>query len=205
MKFFSSKKEETIVLQIAQLLDLLCNSCEHLRTMLIKRTPSEEIGRMEREADEIRRSIIKILNEAFLPYLRPHIYKLVDTIDDAIDAAKDAEESFKRLIKKDVRLIENFQDDLINVAEISLKMCQTIRSYVISLLKGSKSREEVLAILILEKRIDDIRAFVLDEISKLDRDFWAFKLFLDFFENLVKVSDSIEEACDVAQIISFSL
>lgn len=205
MRLFSSKKEETVVMQIAHLLDLLCNSCEQLRMMIIKRTPSEEIGRMEREADEIRRAIIKILNEAFLPYLRPHIYRLVDTIDDAIDAAKDAEQSFKRLLKKDTKIVENFQDDLINVAEISLKMCQTIRSYVISLLKGSKSREEVLAILILEKRVDDIRAFVLDEISKLDMDFWAFKLFLDFFENLVKVSDSIEEACDVAQIISFSL
>ncbi len=67
------------------------SGCEALVHFLEERGSSEEIDRIEREADDIRRIIIDELNQTFItPIDREDIFALSAAIDDVIDHAKNS-------------------------------------------------------------------------------------------------------------------
>ena len=65
--------------------------CEALEQFLAGKGAAEEVDRLEREADDIRRIIIDELNQTFItPIDREDIFALSGAIDDAMDHAKNS-------------------------------------------------------------------------------------------------------------------
>jgi uncharacterized protein Yka (UPF0111/DUF47 family) len=65
------------------------NGCQALARFLEGQGDPEEVGRMEQEADDIRRILIDELNQTFItPIDREDIFALSRVIDDVVDHAK---------------------------------------------------------------------------------------------------------------------
>ncbi len=70
--------------------------CEALEQFLAGNGAAEEIDRLEREADDIRRIIIDELNQTFItPIDREDIFALSGAIDDVMDHAKNSVKEMK--------------------------------------------------------------------------------------------------------------
>jgi predicted phosphate transport protein (TIGR00153 family) len=80
--------EKEVFKTIGTYLSILIKSTECLHNLLITEDlkRSQCIEELEREADSIRRKVLsKIYEGAFLPYLRPNMFLLIDTVEKAFD------------------------------------------------------------------------------------------------------------------------
>ncbi|MEW6352298.1 MAG: DUF47 family protein [Thermodesulfobacteriota bacterium] len=86
---FGGKKRADFFALLLDQAEKTLSGCEALVRFLEDRGSSEEIDRLEREADDIRRIIIDELNQTFItPIDREDIFALSAAIDDVIDHAK---------------------------------------------------------------------------------------------------------------------
>ncbi|CAN2040040.1 DUF47 [Candidatus Magnetomoraceae bacterium gMMP-15] len=195
------KKEKKVVTNITSLIKLLCRACSTFKTALENNDPKlmHCVIDLEREGDVIRRKIISnIYDGAFLPYLRPELCRFVEIVDKVFDCIEDTARNYL-----DVQLPEEIQSECKSVALLNIKICEMLKITFKAMLDGVNLREKSLAIRIYEKKIDDMKFFLLKEIRKLPViDFWQAKILSDFISDLTIISDYIEDASDHLQVIS---
>jgi uncharacterized protein len=86
---FGSKREADFYALLLDQAEKTHAGCQALLKFLEGDGNAEEIGRLEREADDIRRILIDELNQTFItPIDREDIFALSRAIDDVIDHAK---------------------------------------------------------------------------------------------------------------------
>lgn len=199
-----SKLEKEVVDDIKSFIEFLCSSCELFRDGL-ENEDEQKIARvleMESEGDIFRREIAsKIYEGAFLPYLRPNIYKLIELIDEVLDTLEDAGVNYVKIGIRD-----NIKDDILEISNLNLKTCRVFLKAFNSLFKGEEDlREATLAIRIYEKKVDEIKYGLMDKLLKEEMNFWEGKILSDFISNLVTITDLIEDAGDLIQMINVSI
>ncbi|MFP3909554.1 MAG: DUF47 family protein, partial [Archaeoglobaceae archaeon] len=120
---------------------------------------------------------------------------------EVLDTLEDAGVNY---IKIDIR--DNIKDDVLEIANLNLKACRVFLKAFNSLFKGEEDlRETTLAIRIYEKKVDEIKYDLMDKLLKEEVSFWEGKILSDFISNLVIITDLIEDAGDLIQMIDVSL
>lgn len=194
------KKERDVTLEMRRHLALLCKACDTFRTALVNRDRNlmRQIDDFEREADSLRRSVVARLYEgAFLPYIRPDLCKFVDTVDTIFDLLEDTVSYYLGF-----ELPEQLRDDVQRIAFLNLRMSEMLLLSFDTMEQGADLREQLLAIRIYEKRVDDLKFTLIDDARRIDVRFWDGKMLSDFIGGLTSISDLIEDASDHLQIIS---
>jgi hypothetical protein len=202
--FATGKKEDVVIAKISDQIKLICTACESFRDAIKNRDIGlmHRIIEMERDGDVLKREIFStIYAGAFLPYLRPDLFRFVHIVDDVFDLLEDA--AFQYL---DLTLDEEIEFDCSRVAELNLRMCEMLSITFQAMLNGEELREKILAVRIYEKKIDDIKFEIIKKVRSVEvESFWAGTILSDFISSLTSMSDMIEDASDHLQIISASL
>jgi len=202
-KFFGEKLEKEVSEDIEELIGLVCSACEFFREAVIKNDKDimEKVHNIENEGDIVRRKIaLKIYEGAFLPYLRPNILKLAELVDEVLDTLEDAAMNFRK-----IEQLENIREDVIEISNVNSKLCYALLKAFKSLFEDYELRESTLLIRIYEKKVDEIKYDLTDRLIKMDVDFWQGKILSDFLDSLISVSDIIEDAADLIQMVHVSI
>ncbi len=205
-RFFStSKKEQEVIGSIKKHIKTLITA-SHLFKDALKKGDQNlmlDVAELEREADSIRRELISQIYEgAFLPFLRPNIFRFVEIIDEAFDVLEDAALEYKHIHYK----VDAVKSDCCEIADINAQICEMLLQAVDSMFYGEDLREKSLAIRIYEKKIDEIKFELIEKLKNIEvQSYWEGKMLSDFINQLIKVSDIIEDASDYLNIIKISL
>jgi len=204
-RLFSSEKHEQVVLQeMKKHLELLERASQCLVNFLKSgdRSFLDEIFEIEREGDIVRRDILTVLYKgAFLPYLRPSLYRFVELVDETLDLVEDA----ARLLEF-VSLSQSLRDDAFQIAVLNTEMVQMLIIAFDSFVAGDDLKEKILAIRLYEKRIDDLYHDLSYRLVDVPvENFWQGRGLADFLSFLVKISDLVEDIADVLSLIHLSL
>jgi predicted phosphate transport protein (TIGR00153 family) len=205
-KFFSpNKNEQNVIKNIKKHIEILLKASYIFRDAIDRRDKGimSEISELEREADIIRRVLIaEIYEGAFLPFLRPNIFRFVEIVDEAMNVIKNASVEYGHIYPK----LDAIKDECHEIAVLNSQMIEMLLLAVDSLFYKEDLREKSLAIRIYEKNIDEIKFVLTDKLKDLElKDFWEGKLLSDFMSHLSGVSDVIEDAGDYLNIIKISL
>jgi len=202
--FSHGKKERRTLENLRKHVKLLSSACDVLRRALETedRGLAVTVIDMEREGDAIRREIMANIYEgAFLPYLRPNLYRFAEIIDEVFDLVEDAARYYE-----DLELHETLREDCRRIAVLSSEMAEMLCLTFETMLEGGDLREKTLALRIYEKKVDDIKFELLRKLKGVQvKDFWEGKTLSDFVDSLVRVSDVIEDASDALDIIHVSM
>jgi len=202
--FSHGKKERRTLENLRKHVKLLSSACDVLRRALETedRGLAVTVIDMEREGDAIRREIMANIHEgAFLPYLRPNLYRFAEIIDEVFDLVEDAARYYE-----DLELHETLREDCRRIAVLSSEMSEMLCLTFETMLEGGDLREKTLALRIYEKKVDDIKFELLRKLKGVQvKDFWEGKTLSDFVDSLVRVSDVIEDASDALDIIHVSM
>ena len=202
--FVPDKKERVVIENLAKHIKLLCSALGVFEKAI--KGQNKQLMRgiidLEREGDVIRREIVSTIYEgAFLPYLRPGLCKFAEIVDKVFDLLEDA--AYQYL---DLKVYESIQGNCSQISTLNLGMGEMLLISFEALMSGGDLREKALAIRAYEKKIDDIKFDLFEELKKIDvKTFWEGKALSDFFSSLTSVSDVIEDASDYLQVIKAGL
>ncbi|RLI84544.1 MAG: TIGR00153 family protein [Archaeoglobales archaeon] len=204
--FFGGKLEKEVLDLIENHLEILINACETFKlafemddTSLIR-----GICKLEDDGDRIRREIaIRIYEGAFLPYLRPNIYRFSEVVDEAIDKLEDTVYDYLNL--KSRKILDTVKGYILKIAELNLEASKHLFKAYKTLLEGKDLGEITTKIRFYEREIDSIKNMVKAEMRNVEVDIWEAITFVSLLEHIVSVSDLIEDAGDIIQIINVSL
>jgi predicted phosphate transport protein (TIGR00153 family) len=204
-RLFSSEKNEHVALQeMRKHLELLERACRCLANFLRTddRNLLEEIVEIEREGDIVRRDILTVLYKgAFLPYIRPSLYRFVEIVDETLDLVED-----EARLCEFISIPASLRDDAIQIAVLNAEMVEMLIIAFDTFVAGDDLREKILAIRVYEKRIDDLYHDFFPRLTAISiDDFWQGRGLADFFSFLVKISDFLEDAADVLSLLHLSL
>ncbi|MGQ9795535.1 DUF47 family protein [Desulfosoma sp.] len=91
------------------------------------------------------------------------------------------------------------------VTSLNKQMCEILQIAFQLAVQGKDIREQVLAIRILEKRVDDLKADIFKKIQDIPiANFWQGKFYGDFLESLTSFRDLIEDAGDALYVLTVS-
>ncbi len=205
--FFGGKLEKEVLELIEEHIDVLCMACEVFERA-IERNDDVSLRRVcefEDEGDRIRRDIaLRIYEGAFLPYLRPNIYKFAETVDEAIDELEDSVYEYLYLDSRE--LIDFIKEDILKIAELNKKASKRLLEAYKLLVGGEDLSEATIKIRVYERTVDDLKHNIHKKIrQKKISDFWEGITFYNFLNHIVSVTDFIEDAADLIQIINVSL
>lgn len=192
--------EKKVVEDMERHIVLLCSGCESFHEAIEREDP-KGMGRvkdLEREADVIRREIISsIYKGAFLPYLRPELCKFVEIVDRVFDLLEYAAVCYIQ-----GGLPEVLKAESMRVAFLNRQICDMLRITFKATMDGDDLREKRLAIRLYEKRIDDMKFGLMQDVRQVPvADFWEGTLLSEFLARLCSISDMIEDASDHLGII----
>jgi len=197
-------REERVVDGIRNHLRLLYDQC----CLLVKLLKDEDvvlierIMDIEREGDIIRRRVFSELFEgAFIPYMRPHLYRFVEMCDRAMDTVEDVAKYYEL-----AQVPSNLKEPAVSIAEMTSSMAELLLIAYDTFQKGKDLRDQMLAIRVYEKRIDDVDHTIRLEMKNISvTSFWEGWWLGELCRSLSLVSDIIEDAMDVLSLIQVSL
>lgn len=199
------KAEERVINEIAQMMNLAFSSCETLKKAVEDRNKVllEEVFRFERDGDEIRRNVTKeIYQGAFLPYLRPNILRLVETVDEILNTAEESAMNFQKI--DDLRFLQI--EEIYSILELNVRICSVLSKNFSGFLKDpEKLRESVIVVKMMEKEADNIKFAILEKLKEFNVGFWDGYFIANFVNSLERISDVAEDAVDMLQLILLSL
>lgn len=202
---FGGKTEQKVIENIKRHIATFCSASDCFKKAVEEQDKNGMfcVPDLEREGDSIRREIISsIYDGAFLPFLRLSICRFVEIVDEAFDVLEDAAYEYGYLNKLD----EGIRENCIKIADINSKMGEMLLIAFETLFTKEDLREKGLAIRIYEKKVDEIKFDLIENLRKREiKDFWEGKILSDFISYLTHVSDVIEDASDYLQIIQLSL
>jgi predicted phosphate transport protein (TIGR00153 family) len=202
---FKGKKEEEAIRLIKEHLNTIKHACEVFKVGLEKddKLLLAEVCELEKLGDSLRRDIVlKLYEGAFIPAVRSNLYKFAETIDEVLDTIEDAVVVYLYLPKLD----NEIKDYCVNIASINLKMCEDLISAFEALKEGSDLKDKTVKIRNREKIIDRMKNDLYRILMHKEvKNFWEGRALLDFITNLVQISDIIEDAGDIIQILNVSM
>ncbi len=163
-----------------------------------------QVCELERTGDRIRREIaLKLYGGAFLPAMRGTLYKLAETVDEILDMLEDTAIDYLRL---NLHLDEELREMCVRVAKINVKMSRDLAEAFDGLKSGEGLENKTVKIRTREKEVDILRNRIYEKLVKREvSNYWEGKILSDFIDHLVYVSDIIEDAADLIQILNVSL
>lgn len=198
-----NRNEEAALKAMHEHLQLMCVANDALAALINSEEASqaEAIYNLEREGDMVRRRALSIIFEgAFLPYLRPSLCRFVELVDQAFDTVEDTARFFDR-----ISLHDAIAQECRTVTSLNKQMCEILQIAFQLAVQGEDIREQVLAIRILEKRVDDLKEDIFQKIQYVPiANFWQGKFYADFLESLTTFSDLIEDASDALYVLTVS-
>ncbi len=208
--FFGGKLEKEVLNLIKEHLEILQTACETFK-LALETDDSSLLGTVcefEDEGDRVRREIaMKIYEGAFLPYLRPNIYRFAEIVDEAIDKLEDTVYDYIYLKACRTKvLLDVAREDLLRIAELNLKASERLLEAYNALVEGRDLSEITVKIRVYEREIDGIKHRLQEKIRGVKvEDVWEALTFINMLHHIVSVSDLIEDAGDIIQIINVSL
>ncbi len=193
---------------IKNYLDIFLKSIQCLHNLLLTQDLERSycIEQLEREADALRRKVLfKIYEGAFLPYLRPNMYLLIDTVEKAFDLIKNCAFEYRYVLN--FKVYDNhIKEKCIQINLLNTEMAELLVLAFEELQKRKNLKEKVLAIRTLEKKIDDLKLELVSFLrSKHIPDFWEGEIISNFVNYLSSISDIIEDVSDQLTILDLSL
>jgi hypothetical protein len=154
--------------------------------------------------DTLRREVALLLYEgAFLPVIRADLYNFAEVIDEVLDTLEDTSISYTRVARE---LDPHIKEMCLRVAKINLKMSKYLISAFDALGEDEDLRDKTIKIRAYEREIDIIKNDIIKSLARVEvKTYWEGKNLSDFVEDLVEISDYIENAADLIQILNVSL
>lgn len=207
--FFGGKLENEVLELIRNHLEILMTACETFKLALDTDDDSllNSVCDLEDEGDRIRREIaMRIYEGAFLPYIRPNIYRFAEVVDEAIDKLEDTVYDYIYLKAcKDRTLLDISKDEFLRIAELNMKASKKLVEAFNSLIEGGDLSKMTVKIRVYEREVDSIKHKLNEKIRGVNVDVWSALTFLDLLYHIVSITDLIEDAGDIIQIINVSL
>jgi len=198
------EKEREILDLIREHIEKLSEAAETLKIAIESDDPSlnYEICELERMGDVIRREIaLRLYEGAFLPAVRAEFYRFAELVDESIDLIEDTSVYFSMMssIKPEIR------DLCVRIAEINCKMVDYLYRAFDSVEKEADLSDKTIKIRAKEQEIDGLKREIHSKMLHIDiSSFWEGYILSNFLDNLVNISDKIEDAADVIQILNVS-
>lgn len=201
------EKEKEVVNMIQEHIGLIIDACELMKT-IIEQSDKAVVGdicEVEKMGDAIRRDVmIKIHSGAFIPALRPDFCRLAEELDEILDELEDIAMLFLSI----KRIPDDMRGDFVRVAEINSKMSKHLLNAFNSLESGNPDNIEdiFLKIKISEEEVDSMKGRIYQKLpnAKLEG-YVEWYFFIKFVEKLLNVSNLIEDAADIIQMLSVSI
>ena len=103
-------------------------------------------------------------------------------------------------------LIDFIKEDILRIAELNKKASKRLLEAYRLLINGEDLSEATLKIRVYERTVDDLKHDIHRKIrQKKVLDFWEGVTFYNFLNHIVSITDFIEDAADLIQIINVSL
>jgi predicted phosphate transport protein (TIGR00153 family) len=203
---FGGEKEEEVIEMFKEYLKTVRMACEIFKIAIETDDKSllAEVCELEKVGDTIRRDIaLKLYEGAFLPIVRGNLYKLAETIDEILDMLEDISIEYSHLISE---LDPEIRELCVRVAGINLKMSEYLSSAFEALGEEEDLKDKTIKIRVREREVDTLKHELHKKLVKKEiKNYWEGKVLSDFIEDLVKISDIIEDAGDIIQILNVSL
>ena len=199
------EKEREILDLIREHIEKLSEAAETLKIALENNDPSlnYEICELERMGDVIRREIaLRLYEGAFLPAIRAEFFRFSELVDESIDLIEDTSVYFSMMagINPEIR------DACVRIAELNCKMVDYLYQAFDALEKEVDLADKTIKIRAKEQEIDGLKRQIHSKMVHIDiKSFWEGYILSNFLDNLVNISDKIEDAADVIQILNVSL
>ncbi len=198
-------KEGEIISLFREHITIIRDACELFLECIREndRVSISEVCEMEKLGDTIRREIVlKLYDGAFLPGIRGNLYRLAETLDEVLDTVEDAAIMFMMIPKLD----ESVMAKCVRIAETNLKMAEELLKTFEALRNESDLRDRTIKIRVMEEEVDAIKREIFRRLMETEvQSFWQGIVIYNFIRHLTNVSDLIEDAGDIIQILNVSL
>lgn len=151
----------------------------------------------EREADQIRRSLLTLLSEGLLlPADRVDLVRLVERVDLVADNANGAS---RMLILFDADLPSELYEPLSTFAELLVEATMRLREAIVTLYRGTvaETLEKCTEVELVEEQCDRYKASMLRRIFSMDLSAARLLMLRDLIEGMENTADKSEDAADV--------
>ena len=212
--WFAPKRGENVLKMVEQHLDLTQNAAINLHKMVevaINETQEEEIAvfkvisRFEREADELRRNMVRELTvEEMYPEERDDLMELVRTVDQIADWSKDAGRLLR--IIPFAKAPESIQTATLNMTKANVDCVKVLGQSIHALEKTpSEALELADKVEMLEETSDDLYGelryhLAIEEFP--DVSIGEIVMMNEFFDAIETVADWCENSADIVRAIS---
>jgi len=204
-RLFAGSREREVIKLFKEHLNSVKLSCEAFAKAIETddKTLLNEVCELEKTGDAIRREIaLKLYEGAFLPVMRGTLYKLAETVDEILDTLENVAIDYVRLASLD----SDVRELCVKVANLNTKMSVNLMEAFEALGGKADLSDKTIKIRAREREVDAIKHEIYRKLIKKEvSNFWEGKILSDFIDNLVKVSDIIEDAADLIQILNVSL
>jgi predicted phosphate transport protein (TIGR00153 family) len=199
---FERDDEKGIIDNLRLLIHKSLKSIELLKEYMVSKDENilKEIIKIEEEGDEITKNIRINLEKAFLPNMRRELSKSAELLDETLDSLKHAAMLYE-LLKGE--LDDYLKNEIDLVLMITVDMFIHLERVLDAIEKGGDIDPIIKEIKDKEKFIDDIyQNRIYKYLINLEvASFWEGKILCDFIDNIVNISDYIEDVADELHII----
>jgi predicted phosphate transport protein (TIGR00153 family) len=199
---FERTNEKGVIDNLRLLIQMSLKSIELLKEYMESKDEKilKEIIKIEEEGDETTKNIRITLEKAFLPNMRRELSRSAELLDETLDSLKHAAMLYE-LLKGEMD--KYLKDEIDLVLMITVDMFEHLDRVLDVIEKGGDLDPIIKEIKDKEKFIDDIyqnriyKYLVNLKVSS----FWEGKILCDFIDNIVNISDYIEDVADELHII----
>ncbi|ADC69721.1 Putitive phosphate transport regulator [Methanocaldococcus sp. FS406-22] len=199
---FERDDEKGVIDNLRLLIQMSLKSIELLKEYMDSKDEKilKEIIKIEEEGDETTKNIRITLEKAFLPNMRRELSRSAELLDETLDSLKHAAMLYE-LLKGEFD--KYLKDEIDLVLMITVDMFEHLDRVLDVIEKGGDLDPIIKEIKDKEKFIDDIyqnriyKYLVNLKVSS----FWEGKILCDFIDNIVNISDYIEDVADELHII----
>ncbi|CAB3288461.1 Putative phosphate transport regulator [Methanocaldococcus lauensis] len=203
---FERNNEKNVINNIRQLIKMALNSINLLKEYMHSKDEKllKEIIKIEEEGDEITKNIRINLENAFLPNMKRELSRSAELLDETLDSLKHAAMLYE-LLKYE--LDSYLKDEIDLVLMITVDMFKHLERILDVIENGGDLDTIIKEIKDKEKFIDDIYQNKIYKylINLKIISFWDGKILCDFIDNIVDISDYIEDVADELQIMYFHI
>ena len=157
---------------------------------------AEQIGILERKADEVIHDVFTRLNQTFITPLDPEdIHSLSTHLDDVIDSI---EEAVHRMV---IYNLEPIPPVVIQVCRNIVASCRSLRLAFEALHSNQKILDHCIEINRIEDVTDDIVREAVRDLFALERDPIRIMKLKEIYELLEQTTDNCEDVADALQSV----
>jgi predicted phosphate transport protein (TIGR00153 family) len=155
-----------------------------------------ELSAYEKEADTIRRSVVRQISRSNLPVSKKDVFRrLAHEVDDVADTARAAGRFL--LIIEDLLLAPELKADIVKMASLNQAAMSRLAEAIHFFGEPPERRmEHVARISEMEESVDELEFKVHLEASKMNVDTWSAIMFWRLILTVGRVADIIEDAAD---------